>query len=83
MGLKNEARKVRRMLSKEEGIQYQMACPFCGTLFNITKNERPSMSIYDSITGTEIYEATCEDCHITYSSEFIGCLKPIERKRKY
>lgn len=83
MGLKNDARKVRRMLSKEEGTQYQMACPFCGTLFNITKSERPTFSIYDSITGKGIYEATCEDCHITYSSEFLGCLKPIERKQKY
>lgn len=83
MGLKNDARNVRKMLSIRRDTPYQMWCPFCGRIINITIQARPRLTVYDSISGTEIYEATCEDCHITYSSEFLGCLKPIERKQKY
>lgn len=83
MGLKNDARNVRKMLSIRRDALYQMVFPFCGRIINITSQVRPGLTVYDSISGTEIYEATCEDCHITYSSEFLGCLKPIERKQKY
>lgn len=80
MGLKNDARNVRKMLSIRRDTPYQMGCPFCGRIINITIQARPRLTVYDSISGTEIYEATCE---VTYSSEFLGCLKPIERKQKY
>ena len=83
MGLKNDARNVRKMLSIKREAPYQMGCPFCGRILNITIQARPRLTVYDSISGTEIYEATCEDCHITYSSECIGCLRPIERQHKY
>lgn len=80
MGLKNDARNVRKMLSIRRDTPYQMWCPFCGRIINITIQARPRLTVYDSISGTEIYEATCEDCHITYSSEVLGGLKPIKRK---
>lgn len=83
MGLKNDARNVRKMLSIKRRTIYQMGCPFCGRIIYITNQVRPILTVYDSISGTEIYEATCEDCHITYSSEFLGALKPIDQYQKY
>lgn len=83
MGLKNDTRKVRLMLAKDEDSRYKMGCPFCGRIISIYKREQPAITVYDSITGKPIYEATCEDCRITYSSEFLGCLHPIEGRYKY